>query len=86
MNRGTLIGRIATIMAALPVLAYPAMISRLADIDAATMWLVRLYPAYVLVAAVCAWICWSQRRAVAAVLVALMLLTHAAMWALVCQL
>lgn len=46
-------------------------------------WLSWLYPAYVVISAVCAWICYPDRRALAWILLILMILSDAGMWALV---
>jgi len=70
------------IISALPVLAYPWMISN-AGSEIRTFLLI--YPLYVLVSAICAWICWPDRREISWILIVLMLLTHAAMLYLVCK-
>ena len=74
--------KILVIACALPVLAYPALLSRCPAGGPAETFL-WFYPIYVVVAAVCAWLCWQSRRETAWILLALMLLTHAAMWVLV---
>lgn len=43
--------------------------------------LIKLFPAYLLVSAVCAWLAYPQRREVAWILVALMALTSGALYA-----
>lgn len=77
-----LLTKIAIIAAALPVLAYPALLSRCPDEPTAAL-LVKLYPAYVLGAAICAWLCMRKRAEMTWILLVLMLLSHAAMWLLV---
>ncbi|MCM1067759.1 MAG: hypothetical protein NC418_09340 [Muribaculaceae bacterium] len=71
------------IIAALPVLAYPALLAE-CPADVADMkpflW---FYPIYVVVSTVCAWAAWRRRPEVTWILIAVMLLTHAAMWTLV---
>ncbi len=74
--------KILVIACALPVLAYPALLSRCPAGGPAETFL-WFYPIYVVVAAVCAWLCWPSRRETAWILLALMLLTNAAMWVLV---
>lgn len=41
--------------------------------------LIKLYPAYLLLSAVCAWLCYPQRRELAWILVALMAMTSGAL-------
>lgn len=41
-----------------------------------------LYPAYIVIGAVCSWICYPDRRALAWILVILMALSDAGMWAM----
>ncbi|MBD5234421.1 MAG: hypothetical protein HDS65_09650 [Bacteroidales bacterium] len=74
----------AIIIAALPVLAYPALLSAAPESGSVEIFLM-LYPVYVLVATICAWICRERRPEISWILVIIMLLTHAAMWLLVCN-
>lgn len=70
--------KLLIIATALPLLAYPRIFAKVGnstDINA----LIVLYPACVIVSAVCAWICWPDRREISWILIVLTLLTHAAM-------
>lgn len=73
--------KIVVITAALPVMSYPWLLAK-TPADSTNEMLIWFYPVYVVVSAVCAWICWPQRREVYWILIALMLLTHAAMFLL----
>lgn len=72
------------VVAMLPALAFPTMLGLT---PASPAGLVKLmvwgYPLYVLVTGWVAWYCYDQRPWLCWVLVGVMLLTHAAMWALV---
>lgn len=69
---------------ALPVVALPALLSRCqADSPAETF--VMFYPLYVLAASVCEWIVWRRRPDVCYILLAVVLLTHIGIWALVLE-
>lgn len=70
------------IIAMLPVLAYPWLIAGCPDTSVAKTF-VWLYPAYVLAAGICAWMCWRRRPEVTVILIVLLLLTHGAMWFLI---
>lgn len=70
--------KLLIIFAALPVCAYPWMLAH-TDEDSGTLTFLWLYPFYVLASAICAWICWLDRREVSWILIILMLLTHAGM-------
>lgn len=70
------------IVSCLPVLALPLMISMTGEGFSGSTFIV-LYPLYVIVSAVCAWYCYGNRRELAWILIALLWLTHAAMWILV---
>lgn len=50
------------------------------EIPLALLW---LYPAYVIAAGICAWLVYPQRKAIAWILVALLVLSHLGMWWLV---
>lgn len=45
--------------------------------------LIWIYPFYVFVAAYLAYLCWNRRRVMSWILMALLVLTHCAMWMLV---
>lgn len=73
---------IMIIVVALPVAAYPTLLSMWPSVDdglemKTLLW---FYPAYVIASGVFAYICWPSRRTEAWILLALMLLSHAAMW------
>lgn len=70
------------IVCMLPVAAFPTLLSMSAP-DSAARLFVWFYPAYVIAAGICARICWRQRRDVMWILLVTMLMSHAAMWALV---
>lgn len=74
--------KILIIACALPVLALPRLLS-LCPRDSAAETFVWLYPAYVLLSAFLAWKVWPERQLLAYILLAVMVLTHAAMYILV---
>ena len=73
--------RLIVIAAAAPVCLYPLLLERTPEGSENELFL-WFYPIYVVVAAVCAWICWARRREVYWILIVMMLLTHAAMFML----
>lgn len=75
--------KLIIIIAALPVVAFPALLSQAPAGDGTVDLFLWFYPLYVVASAVCAWICRDKRPEVMWILVVLMLLTHAAMWLLV---
>lgn len=73
--------KILVVVSTLPALDFFYLLSRCpAGGEAET--LLKFYPLYTVVAAVCAWICWGRRTEVAWILIALMWLSHAAMFVL----
>ncbi|MDE6317021.1 MAG: hypothetical protein K2L73_01310 [Muribaculaceae bacterium] len=70
------------IIAALPVLAFPAMLSKSTELAGGDRYFLWFYPAYVLAAALLAYQCYGRRTAMTWIIVFLMLLTHCAMWVL----
>lgn len=80
-NRPPLWVVIVTVIAMLPVLAFPVLLDSPAD-DDETKALLWLYPLYVIVSGICAAICYRQRPEVTWILLILMILSHAAMWIL----
>ncbi len=66
-----------------PVLAMPWLLNAPFAAQPGVKVFVWLYPAYVVVAAWLAWLCYPGRRAVAWILAILMLLSHCAIWILV---
>lgn len=73
------------VIAALPVLAFPAMLSKSTEIAGENRYFLWLYPFYVLAAAFLAYQCYGRRTVMTWIIVVLMLLTHAAMWVLATQ-
>lgn len=74
--------KLLIVLCSLPVLAYPALLAK-SPAGGPVETFLWFYPVYVVVAAVCAWLCWPSRRETSWILLILMLLTHAAMWVLV---
>lgn len=75
---------IAIIACMLPVLAFPVLLANTAA-DSPARTFTWFYPFYVLASGICARICYPDRREMTWILLALMLLSHAAMWLLVTQ-
>lgn len=74
--------KVLLIVCVLPLAAFPFLLANAPE-DGTAHYLVVLYPAYVIVSAICALICYGRRPEVSWILVVLMLLTHAGMWVLV---
>ena len=74
--------KLLIIVSCLPVLALPLLIS-LTRSGFSGGAFVAIYPLYVVVSAVCAWRCYDDRRDLTWIILALLWLTHAAMWFLV---
>lgn len=72
--------RILVILMVLPLGGYPALLSAMSAADDTLRTLLWLYPAYVVCAAVCAWICYPARKDVAWILIILLALSHAGMY------
>lgn len=73
---------IVIIICMLPVVTFPTMLS-LTTAGSAARTFVWLYPFYVIATGICARLCWPQRRDVMWILLALMILSHGAIWLLV---
>ena len=73
---------VVIIIAALPVLAFPAMLSASADVAGGDRYFLWLYPAYVIASSLLAYQCYGRRTEMSWIIIVLMLLTHAAMWLL----
>lgn len=71
------------IIAALPVTAFPALLSASTDATGGNKYFLWLYPAYDIAAALLAYQCYGRRTEMSWIIIILMLLTHAAMWLLV---
>ncbi|MDE7411678.1 MAG: hypothetical protein K2M94_06535 [Paramuribaculum sp.] len=70
------------LLVSLPVFQFPMLLSSL-PVDSPNKVLVWMYPFYVVVAAYLAYQCYPQRRALAWILLALMVLSHIAVYMLV---
>ncbi|MBD5210172.1 MAG: hypothetical protein HDS77_02700 [Bacteroidales bacterium] len=73
---------VVIILAALPVFAFPAMLSASKAIAGEERYFLWIYPAYVLAAALLAYQCYGRRTVMTWIIVFLMILTHGAMWVL----
>lgn len=69
------------ILAMLPMFSFPALLSMAAEGTPARAFLY-LYPLYTILAGWLAYLCYPRRPAVAWMILALLLLTHAALWTL----
>lgn len=67
----------------LPVVQMPALLANCPAEVPMVKTLVWVYPVYVLVAGWLAYICYDRRRLMSFILMALMILTHIAVWLLV---
>ncbi len=70
------------IVVLLPVFQFPVLLSNAPDIQTVRT-LLWIYPFYCLTAAYLAYVCYPQRRVMSWILIALMILTHIAVWLLV---
>ena len=70
------------VLVALPVIALPIVLSHSGEIAEGNKLYMWLYPAYVLATAILAYQCYGRRTEMTWILLALMLLTHAAIWVL----
>lgn len=70
------------IVVALPVVAFPIMLSQSVEIAEGNKIYMWIYPAYVLATALLAYQCYGRRSEMTWILLVLMLLTHVAMWVL----
>jgi hypothetical protein len=70
------------IAAMLPLVLLPQLIAACPP-SAPEMTFLRFYPVYVLAAGICAWLSYGRRPEVTWIILALLILTHAAMWLLV---
>ncbi|MCM1483767.1 MAG: hypothetical protein NC043_05490 [Muribaculaceae bacterium] len=68
------------IIDALPVFSLPALIAMSSP---GMGGMVLIYPAFVLMGAWLAWICWPERRVMSWIMIVLMALMHVAIWMLV---
>lgn len=70
------------IASALPLAGYPWLLSACPAYDPYKT-LVALYPVYVVLSSALEWLCWPARKTVAWILIALLWLSHAAIYALI---
>lgn len=68
-------------LAMIPALIFPFRMGAMPT-DATARYLIWFYPAYVIGSGVCAWLCYPQRKALAWILIVLMILSHMAMYML----
>ena len=75
--------KIVIILSALPVVLLPVIITNCsgAQYENVKMFIF-FYPLYVVASAILAWICYRQRPEMTAILIALQILSHVAMWML----
>lgn len=66
----------------LPILALPALIALCPPVQGAAT-LIKFYPIAIVGGGVIAWLSWKERAEITWILLAIMLLTHIAMWILV---
>lgn len=74
--------KVLIVLCALPAIAFPWMLSDAPEDGNVELWL-WMYPVYVILSCVCEWKAWGRRPEVTWILMAVMLLTHGAMWTLV---
>lgn len=70
---------LVVILCVLPLVGFPSLLSQCPE-DSPLTAFVWFYPLYVLAAGICAWMCYATRRELAWILLALLLLTHIALW------
>ena len=73
--------KLLIIVCCLPLAAYPWLLSASAPGEE-NKWLLYLYPIAVILYAICAWKSWARRPELTWILLIMLLLTHAALWAL----
>lgn len=69
--------KLLVIAAVLPLGSYPWLLAY--SSRSAAAFLV-FYPLYIVASAICAWICWDDRREIYWILIVLMFLTDIAIW------
>lgn len=70
---------VVIVLCMLPALIFPFNLQSMPE-DATAKYLIWFYPAYVIGTGICAWICYPERRIVSWILLALMILSHCAMY------
>jgi len=71
------------ILAMLPAVMFPCWLDRCPADSSGLRALLWCYPIYVLLTGALAWMCWTERPYITWILIVLLLLTHAAAWAMV---
>ncbi len=74
--------KILIVVLCLPLVGLPALIARCPQ-DGTVENLLWAYPFFVLLSAYLQWVCWPERKTVMWIMMALTVLDHAGVWALV---
>lgn len=72
---------ILVILCCLPVVMFPSLLGHV-PADNEIKLFVWFYPVYVIVAGICAYMCWPTRKPLTVILLILLLLAHAVIWQL----
>lgn len=70
------------IVLSLPIFAFPTMLGMIKTGDEVARTMAWFYLIYIILTDYLAWICWPQRKAVTWILLALLVMSHFAMWGL----
>lgn len=73
--------KVLVVVCMLPALDMPWLLAGNPATDTART-LLWLYPAFALLCGICAWLAWARSRQLSFILLALLLLSHGAMWLL----
>lgn len=71
------------IILSLPIFAFPTMLGMINQGEQVVQTMAWLYVAYILLTDYLAWICWPERKTMTWILLALLIMSHCAMWGLV---
>lgn len=71
------------IICIIPVFSFPAILGMINPADETAKIMSWFYLFYVFATGYLAWICWPERKAVTWILLAILLLSHVAMWSMV---
>lgn len=74
--------KICIIADCLPIIAVPALIASCPNVTEAVT-LVKLYPIAIIGGGIISWLSWKERAEITWILLAIMFLTHLAMWLLI---
>lgn len=74
-NKMPLWVKVLIVVMMLPLVGFPSLLSGLPE-DHTVRLLVWLYPVYVIISGICAWMCWRQRPEITWILLILMLLSN----------